>query len=192
MIKSVLVHKLEWFMNKSIKNIWQIGVIFLLAGCIPQPVQQLAPVLATQTPYVMYVTATSEAQNLTATPASTEVTPTATPAAPNASITLTKIDDQGGGKAIIQWTMEGNFPSGYVIVWSMTDQHPTYPADQYVVAGDPASRSAMVTLNMKKIYYLRVCRLVGGNCDVYSNLGIFALVKKAGTTSIVSSSIDCL
>jgi hypothetical protein len=96
---------------------------------------------------------------------------------------VTSVQDQGGGNAIVEWETTGKFPSGFVIVWSMTNQFPTYPVDQYIIAGDSAAHSAMISADMNKILYLRVCRLSGDRCDVYSTLKIFALTK-AGATPV--------
>lgn len=173
-------------MNKQ-KFIGLVGAVFLLAGCIVQPAQSvpqqpLAPAAATQTPYVQYVTATPEMPTLT----TEAVLPSATPV-PDASITVSKPQDQGGGNALIEWTSQGDFPSGFVVVWSTTNQKPVYPNDQYVFANSSAAHSAMIASVMKKIVYLRVCRLTGDRCDVYSNLDIFALTKAAPPATSASS-----
>lgn len=182
-------------MSKYLKYIFLLALAVMLAGCIPTatattvPVENptQAPVVATPTsaPQVIYVTATPSNQTgvevaSTATPAALEATPTPTPS--DASLTISGVDDLGGGRAVIHWAATGNFPTGYIVVYSDTNQSPTFPVNTYNYTGDPNARSAMVTVEVGKIYYVRVCRYTNNTCDVYSNLGVFALQNVAPTS----------
>ena len=186
-------------MLSKVKFLSVVLVLSLLAGCITAPSNTTntnppaIPVVATSVsvPTIVYVTATPDlaqeaAAEETATPFETVITPTPEVTA-NASISIDSIDDLGGGRAMVHWTSVGDFPSGFIVTWSDTTETPTYPNDTFNYAGDPASRAALITAEVGKIYYLRVCRFVGANCDVYSNLGIFALLKTATATPKVSS-----
>lgn len=177
-------------MLKKLSLIFISGMLIIMAGCVPTPTPTAIvwptaiPVVNTQVPNIIYVTATPAAVEPEVVTATSEVVePTATA---NAALTIDAVDDLGGGKALVHWTPVGSFPSGYAIVWSTTNQKPVYPTDTNSVSADPSSRSAQVTLEMNKIYYLRVCRLVNGSCDVYSNLGIFALSKPLATTPTIT------
>ena len=169
-------------MFKKIQYLFLLGVFYLLVGCTFTPsystiqIPTLIPAANTPVPLIVYVTATpfaSSNSGVTATPVAPYSTPT--PVISNASIVVTQVEDIGGGHAIVHWTPSGNFPSGYIVVWSTTNQNPVYPTDLNNYSGDPASRSALITAQIGKIYYLRVCRAVNNTCDVYSNLAIFAL-----------------
>jgi hypothetical protein len=181
-------------MRNYLKITLMAGVLLLLTGCTyftaaptVQPTTEIQVIVVTNTPTpepnIVYLTATPAAGEVTET-AAAQTGPTSTPLTGNASITVTSVDDQGGGRAVVHWTPIGDFPSGYVIVWSATNQLPTYPNDQFNYAGDPSTRSAMITGEVGKIYFLRVCRLVNNTCDVYSNLGIFTLSRVATATPI--------
>ena len=108
-----------------------------------------------------------------------EPTPTRT-AAPG-SITITTIIETAPGKAIVSWDAIGDFPSGYKVVWTDVQGLPTFPKDSNVYTSDPNARSAMISGEEGKIYYIRVCRLIGDQCDIYSNLGIYAFIRTALT-----------
>ena len=172
-------------MLSKIKLVVVAGMLLLLAGCIKIPISNLN--LPTQaatnapTPLVIIVTATPFApvQIVTATPVEAYSTTTPTPA--NATITITQVEDVGGGRAIVHWASTGNFPGGVQVVWSSSNQSPTYPSDQSSYTGDPAARSAMISGYPGNIYYVRVCRYVNNACDIYSNLGIFAFANITST-----------
>lgn len=148
---------------------------FVLAGCNLFPAATTAaptataivPPVATQTPIIIIVTATPESL----------VVPTATPvpAATNTpsvgdSITITKAEDLGGGKANITWNVTGSFPAGFEVVWSETNTSPTYPNDSSNYLSDPATRAVQIVGQTGHTYYLRVCRYVNNGCDLYSNV----------------------
>jgi hypothetical protein len=182
-------------MRNYIKITLLVGVLLILSGCTyftaaptVQPTTEIQVIVVTNTPTpepnIVYLTATPAAGEVTETSAATQTGSTSTAVPGNVSIAVTAVDDLGGGRAVVHWTPVGDFPSGYVIVWSATNQLPTYPKDQFNYAGDPGTRSAMITGEVGKIYFLRVCRLVNNTCDVYSNLGIFTLSKVATATPI--------
>ena len=114
----------------------------------------------------------------TDTPAPVLVTATTSPAA-SGSITITSIIETAPGRAIISWDAVGDFNSGYKVVWSDVQGLPTFPENTSVYTSDPYARSAMISGNKGKIYYVRVCRVTGENCDLYSNLGIFAFLSSS-------------
>jgi hypothetical protein len=183
-------------MKKQTYLLLLFGISILLVGCtlnpaLLSPTQTPLPVqINTPEPLVTYVTATSLPPTDTVvveTPTQIPPTLTLTPVPPNASITITGVDDLGGGQALVHWTNTGDFPSGFIVVWSTTDQIPAYPTDSNIAVTDPSSDSAMIPLSIRQIYYLRVCRNVNNSCDVYSNLEIFALFNSATSTPVPST-----
>lgn len=174
-----------------------IGLMFFLAGCTALPAAQsaqpggndaaaLAP-SPTYTPNVIYVTATPNPAETQVSAAGSEVAETPVS---DSSLTITGIDDLGGGRAVVHWDANGSFPFGFVVTWTEQTQRPVFPGDNYNYAVDPNSRSALVTLQRDKVYLLRVCRFTGSRCDVYSNLSIFTLkiVKPVPYFTAVASS----
>jgi hypothetical protein len=116
----------------------------------------------------------------TATPEPLEVTkPTSTPSV--GSITITSIIESAPGRAIVSWDAVGEFLSGYKVVWTDQQSNPTFPENTSVYTSDPYARSAMISGEVGKIYFVRVCRFINDSCDIYSNLGIFAFINKAPT-----------
>lgn len=177
--------------------------LILITGCIPTaanptvaiPTIDLSTATNTPEPQVIVVTATPEsptetpAQFATPTPDGMAgavtmegLVLTDTPSA--LGITITKIEDMGNGRAMVYWAANGDFPSGFQVVWSSTNQMPTYPQDTNAYYGDPAARNAIITGDVGKIYYVRICRMVGNDCDMYSNLGIFALFPNTPTPTL--------
>jgi len=82
---------------------------------------------STPVPLVVYVTATPFSPAETEpvenpTPVEPYITPTPAPA--DAAITITRVQDIGNGQAIISWQASGDFPAGFRVVWSATDQGP--------------------------------------------------------------------
>ena len=126
--------------------------------------------------------ALSTTGNITNPIADTPVPPTQTAPVPtntalattNVSIVITSILETGPGRAIVSWDSVGDFPSGYKVVWTTDERNPTFPEDTSAYTSDPYARSAMISGTAGNIYFVRVCRVLGDNCDVYSNLGIFA------------------
>ncbi|MDD5251197.1 MAG: FecR domain-containing protein [Patescibacteria group bacterium] len=76
------------------------------------------------------------------------------------------------GGRLVRWTVEGQSPSGFKVVWSKSPG-PTYPtrdADQYLYFADPLRRTAEINaFNGAGKYYVRVCEYLGGTCGLYSN-----------------------
>ncbi len=101
------------------------------------------------------------------------VEPTATETEQPAEISITSIVETGPGKALVSWDAIGNFPEGFKLVWSVEQGLPTFPENTNVYINDPYARSATMTGETGSIYYIRVCRYQGGQCDTYSNLGLF-------------------
>jgi hypothetical protein len=142
---------------------------------------------ATPAPNYVYITATPFAPattDLAENPTAVAAYASPTQAAADVSIKIDAMEDIGAGRVIVRWTPNGNFPTGYGIVWSATNQSPAYPNDQFIYVSDPSSRSVMMTADIGKIYYLRVCRFLNNTCDVYSNLGVFVLQKTAVSTPV--------
>lgn len=164
-------------------SILLIGLLaFALAGCalISAPPPQNLP---TNTPAFEFPTLVV----ITETPVVSEPTEAVEPTAatlPEGTITLTHIVDLGGGNAEVQWAAEGSFPSGFRLVWSDTNTTPAYPTDTSLDIAEPTASSATFNGEIRKIYYVRVCRIVAEGCDSYSNLGIFALLNPAPTAVV--------
>ncbi len=72
----------------------------------------------------------------------------------------------------VTWTVAGNSPMGFKVVWSKTER-PTYPTgsdDQYHYFDNPnASSDTLEAFDGKGRYYVRVCEYLGGKCGKYSN-----------------------
>jgi len=83
------------------------------------------------------------------------------------SITLT-VDENG----IAHWTVDGNSPKGFKLVWSK-NAAPTYPnrdGDTYRYYDDASTVEGRVDpFKGAGLYYVRVCEYLGGACGVYSN-----------------------
>lgn len=122
------------------------------------------------------------AESITETPAATQPSPSI----PNASITITSVQESSPGKAIVYWDAVGEFPSGFKLVWTTEVRKPAFPEDSNTYTSDPYARSAMFSGTPGMVYLVRVCRFIGDTCDIYSNLGIFAF---ANTTSATTSPV---
>lgn len=109
--------------------------------------------------------------------------------AENVSILITSIQETAPGRAIVSWDSIGEFPSGYKVVWTTEEKNPTFPEDTSAYASDPFARSAMIGGTAGNIYFIRVCRVVNDNCDVYSNLGIFAFVNTYPTVTSTAAKL---
>lgn len=165
-------------------------LLLFLAGCFPTPtpvptqvvLPSEAPIVETAAPTFVVVTSTPEPVEPTV------PLPTETQANLQESITLKEITDLGGGKAAVTWDANGNFLSGFRIVWSDVNTDPIYLRDSSVDVVDPTLRSAMFTGEYGKIYYVRVCRIVNDICDLYSNRGIFAFFAP-GPTALPSTTL---
>lgn len=155
--------------------------VLALAACTSATSEPTAA--ATQTPYIMVVTATPE----TAAEAATLEPTLAATEAPEAAISITSVVDQGKGQILVSWDASGDFPSGFEVVWSSTDQNPEYPTDTALAVSDTAARSAEFQGSVNTMYYVRVCRLNGSTCDVYSNTGFTAVFAPTATTAAAAA-----
>jgi hypothetical protein len=183
-------------MSKYLKYFFLLALAVMLAGCIPTATPTPAPVEQNPTqlpvvdtpagpPQVIYITATPFSPSGTeaaATATPVEAVATVTPTPSDTSLAIAGVDDLGGGRAVIRWSATGSFPTGYIVVYSDSNQNPTFPMNNYNYTGDPNARSAMITVEVGRIYYVRVCRYTNNTCDVYSNLGVFALQNVAPTS----------
>jgi hypothetical protein len=162
-----------------------VSIIFL-AGCIqivpPATATQAAAAqvqVSTELPDVIYVTATPDSPQViivTATPGPTDTatslpTATATPTAdPTPRLKMADTRDQGDGTIYVSWNADGDFSSGFQVLWSVSNQSPTFPADSSTYVSDPVTRSITFRADAGRTYYVRVCRYVNGSCDVYSDV----------------------
>ncbi len=161
---------------------------FLLAGCnlfpkaptVAPVVTQIVPPAATQTPIIIIVTATPAEPGQAATETPLPAAATSTPAA-GESITITKAEDLGAGKARITWEALGNFPAGFEVVWSETNTSPAYPNDTSNYLSDPAVRTVEIVGQAGHTYHLRICRYVNNSCDLYSNVAQIAFSGPTAT-----------
>jgi hypothetical protein len=160
----------------------------LLAGCNLFPkaptatpvVTQIVPPAETQTPIIIIVTATPETPGQVATNTALPAAATNTPAT-GESITITKAEDLGGGKANITWEVVGSFPAGFEVVWSETNINPTFPKDSSTYISAPNTRTVQIVGQAGHTYYLRVCRYVNNTCDLYSNVAQIAFTGPTAT-----------
>jgi hypothetical protein len=130
------------------------------------------PLPQSQEQQVIYITATPDtaATNAAATSAAT-------------TIKITSIVDNGNGLATVYWESTGDFPVGFELVWSDSHQTPTFPEDPSVYIGDPSKRSAQIQGDIKKTYYVRICRYVSNSCDIYSDVGVIKFAKPTATVT---------
>jgi len=96
--------------------------------------------------------------------------PTATQDA--ADILIATIVDTSVGKAVITWGASGQFPEGFRVLYSASDDTPDLN-DTVVTVSDSAARSAEVSGIPNTQYYFRVCKYVAGSCVVYSPVVTF-------------------
>ena len=122
----------------------------------------------------------------TDTPEPLLVTATSAPSA-SGSIAITSIIETAPGRAVVSWDAVGEFNSGYKVVWTDVQGQPTFPENTSVYTSDPYARSAMISGEKGRIYYVRVCRYTGEVCDLYSNLGIFAFMSSASPVSATAT-----
>ncbi len=84
----------------------------------------------------------------------------------------------------MNWEAVGNFPAGFTIVWTTETRKPFYPQDEFIFAGDPNARSAMMSGLTGKVYIVSVCRTSVSGCDVYSDPAFFVFTNYAPTPTI--------
>jgi len=184
--------------ESMLKKLFAIIILsaVLLSACVPAPTTA-APVvvvvtgetpsesMTTPEPQVIYITATPDAQltaNANASTVDVAAPPTSTPIPEG--ITITEIEQLGFGRVKVHWVANGDFPSGFQVVFSSDHEDPTFQNDHHTYAQDPGARAAIISGAFDKIYYVRVCRYIGNDCDSYSTHAIFALVPATATPTI--------
>ena len=169
----------------------------LLVGCSSTAANPTAAVVPatlaadTSTPNVIVVTATPEVNQVATVEATATLAPTLAPTqtAVPATITITSVTDEGQGRILVKWDTVGDFPAGFQVVWSSTNQTPAFPTDNSTFISDPNARTAEFSGTLNTLYFVRVCRYANNACDVYSNQGYVALfAPTALPTRIVSAS----
>jgi hypothetical protein len=124
-------------------------------------------------------------------PTSTKTPPTsATAPVVTTSLSLTLVDDGNApGEADVFWNASGSFPAGFKILWSATNNNPSFPGDNNQLVSDPGARSTTVQATAGKNFYFRVCRFINGGCDNYSNVYSFKLASEAVPTTAPADGI---
>lgn len=182
------------------RRIWLAMVILILlltTGCeLPAGLAPAAPTASISEVEIATLSALATQVNKTPDGILRLPTPTVTVEAPApqggevnatsqpASIVITSITEKAAGQALINWEVQGEFPSGFKVVWTDVQGLPTFPENSSVAASSPNARSAQVTITPGTIYYVRVCRYLYGACDVYSDLGIFAFMPGTPTPNL--------
>ncbi len=183
-------------MLKKFLAVFILSAVILLTACVPAPapsepvvvvVTGETPAAASSTPepQVIYITATPDAQtggDVNASTTAVAAPPTSTPIPEG--ITITEIEQLGLGRVKVHWVANGDFPSGFQVVFSSDHEDPTFANDRHVYAQDPGARAAILSGDFDKIYYVRVCRYIGNDCDSYSTHGIFAVLPPTATPTI--------
>ncbi len=80
------------------------------------------------------------------------------------------LEMKGGedGKAYIKWQSSYNPSAGFKIVYSTSNQTPTYGTDPYFYISKNTTREAWVDGVQGTTYYYRICGYTGSVCEVYS------------------------
>ncbi len=116
--------------------------------------------------------------------------PTITATTDTATITLTGISDLNVGSATINWSASGTFTNGFKILYSTTNNTPTFGGTGVsMLLIDGALRSAIVNGTPRTHYYYRICKYTGSGCSVYSNIVEFTYADISEDSSI-SLSVD--
>lgn len=156
------------------KNLMVISIallIALLTGCVPAA---STPVVATQTPAFIVVTATPEQNQAPTATLEPTMAATATPTPAN-TINITGVTADGKGQVQVNWEATGDFPAGFEVAYSSTNQTPVIDTDSVVRVEDPTARTAVFKGELNMLYYVRVCRYLNSACTVYSNVGVVAV-----------------
>jgi hypothetical protein len=165
-------------------------VVLILSACGRSDTSnQLATQVATlMTPgELATVQITSGPQPPTQTPPPITALQQTSPPLPDARITITNIQETAPGRAIIYWDAIGTFAYGFNVVWTTETRQPSLPNDPYTYTSNPDARSAMISGNVGQVYIVRVCRVTGAGCDVYSEVGIFAFTRQSSTQTPVTT-----
>jgi hypothetical protein len=75
----------------------------------------------------------------------------------------------------VNWTSSGSFPDGYVILLSDTNTSPTISDTTVYATSGETSKDISGTAGTK--YYVRMCKLSGGICTIYSSVTEFTFAK---------------
>jgi hypothetical protein len=118
----------------------------------------LSTATATTAPLVVYPTATPGAFDTKG-----------TPVASSSSITITNVQENSSGKALITWTSSGTFPKGFLIFYSESFANPFYGGYPYYSVTDGTAHSAYIDGTPGKTYSYRICQSTGSGCNFYSN-----------------------
>jgi hypothetical protein len=108
-------------------------------------------------------------------------------------LAITSLQETEAGTVKIQWQKTGSFPNGYRILWVEGTSKPTYPGSEQAVVGQESTTSAFVkNLTAGKTYTFRMCRIVSGGCDTYSEVKKITLSDGSGggTDSLVLKSVS--
>ncbi len=103
------------------------------------------------------------------------------------SINITQIESLEEGKAMLYWDAAGEFPEGFMVVWTKEKKIPVFPEDKGIQAGDGTARSALVTGSTGDLYYYRVCKFQNGACISYSAVASYTFGKISQSTLVKSS-----
>jgi hypothetical protein len=124
-------------------------------------------------------------------PTAKPLAPTATNIKPaSASISLTWVQDSdASGDADIFWDANGEFASGFKVLWSSSNSNPAFPGDANVSISNASARSTTIHAEAGKTFYFRVCRYNNGGCDTYSNVYPFKLASLISPTATAGESI---
>jgi hypothetical protein len=109
------------------------------------------------------------------------------------SLVITSLQETGPGTVKVQWQKTGSFPNGYRILWVEGTSTPTYPgSNQAVISKEATTLGFVKNLTAGKTYTFRVCRIVSGGCDTYSDVKKITLGGGGGggTDSLVLKSLS--
>jgi hypothetical protein len=146
----------------------QIVVVTATPGADEKVVVVTAtPEPVTPTPEFIIITATPEnTAEATATTASGSTSSSsATPA-----IAMANTYMQDTRNMYVSWNADGDMEKGFQVVWSYTNNTPTFPQDSSTYVSDINSRVVTIQVEPGHDYYIRVCRFNSSSqCDLYSN-----------------------
>jgi hypothetical protein len=124
------------------------------------------PEPATPTPEFIIITATPE--NTTEATATTAASSSSSSTTPTISMANTYMQDVRN--MYVSWNADGDMEKGFQVVWSYTNNTPTFPQDSSTYISDVNSRVVTIQVEPGHTYYVRVCRFnTSGQCDLYSN-----------------------
>jgi len=170
----------------------------------PQPVAATQVIADTPTPIYVYLVVTATPEPATATP-EVSSTPTmqpptntpipavvystqipgaynqlGTPISSSSSIFIASVQESTTGKAVIKWSATGNFPHGFLVLYSQSIANPYFGGFPYYVVTS-TDRSAYIDIKYSTTYYYRLCSYNGSGCDFYS--GSYQYTSPAATAT---------